>query len=81
MHGKKRMVLVLATVGILVPAIVLAFLFLHIVYAAIITLFAAPVLLGVVLGGASHRREGFNQAETRAAQRGDSAFFNDPRRQ
>ena len=81
MQGKKRMVLVLATVGILVPAIVLAFVFLHIVYAAIIILLAAPVLLGVLLGGASHRRETFNQSEVRAAQRGDSAFFNDPRRQ
>ena len=81
MHGKKRVALVLVTVGILVPAIVLAFLFLHFVYALIVTLLAAPVLLGVVLGGASHRREGFNQLETRSAQRGDSAFFNEPRRQ
>ena len=81
MHGKKRLALLLATVGILVPAIVLSFVFLHFVYASIVTLIAAPVLLGVVLGGASQRREGFNHLETRAAQRGDSAFFNDPRRQ
>ena len=80
MHGKKRAVLVLGTVGILVPAIVMAFIFLHFMYALIITLFASPVLLGVVLGGASHRRETFNRAETRAAQRGDPSFFNDPRR-
>lgn len=81
MSGNKRMILVLATLGILVPAIVLAFIFLHFIYALIITLFALPVLLGVVLGGAGQRREAFNQAETRAAERGDSAFFNDPRRQ
>ena len=80
MHGKRRVALVLATVGILVPAIILAFLYLHIVYAIIVTLIAAPVLMGVVLGGASHRRESYNQSQTRAAQRGDSAFFNDPRR-
>ena len=81
MHGRKRVALVLATVGILVPAIILAFLYLHFVYAIIVTLIAAPVLMGVVLGGASHRRESYNQSQTRAAQRGDSAFFNDPRRQ
>lgn len=81
MRGKKRTVLVLGSVGILVSAIALAFIFLHFMYALIITLFASPVLLGLLLGGASQRRETFNRTETRAAERGDSAFFNDPRRQ
>lgn len=81
MQGRKRSVIVLAAVGILVSGIVLAFLFLHWAIAGFITLIAAPILLGLVLGGKSQRQETWNQSEVRAAQRGDSSFFNDPRRQ
>lgn len=80
MHGRKRTILVLATVGTIVPGLILAFLFLHIVAAGFITLIAAPILMGVLLGGHGHRRANVNRLETKAAQRGDSAFFADPRR-
>ena len=81
MHGRKRTILVLVTVGILVPGIILAFLFLHIAVAGFITLIAAPILMGVLLGGHGHRRANVNRLEAKAAQRGDSAFFADPRSQ
>ncbi|MDE2780565.1 MAG: hypothetical protein OXI91_12955 [Chloroflexota bacterium] len=80
MHGRKRTVLVLATVGTIVPGLILAFIFLHILAAGFITLIAAPILLGVLLGGHGHRRANANRLQAQAAQRGDSAFFTDPRR-
>ena len=79
MHGRKRTVLVLATVGTLVPIIILSFLFLNFVAAGIITLIALPILMGVVLGGSGHRRSNVTRLEANAAQRGDSGFFGGPR--
>ncbi len=81
MHDKTRLLVFLSVVGgILLPGIILAFIFLNFWFALFASLFVAMGVFGLFYGSHGPRGERRNRMEAEAAQRGDAAFFIDPRR-
>ena len=81
MTGKGRALVFISIAGaVLVPGIVLAFVFLHFWFALFASMFVALAIFGMVFGSRSPRRDRLNQLEAEAAKKGDMSFFINPRR-
>ena len=81
MKGKARLLIFTAVmVGVVLPGSVLAFIFLHVLFALFATAFVGVAVYGMFYGSRSPRQERRNRLEAEAAQRGDSAYFISPQR-
>ena len=81
MRGKIRsLVFVIVIGGVIIPGAVLAFIYLHFVFALIASMFAALMVFGMLFGSRSPRQEQRDHREVDAAKRGDGSFFIHPRR-
>ena len=81
MKGRLRFLVFAAVMlAVVVPAAVLAFIFLHVLFALFATVFVAVAVYGMFYGSRSPRQERRNRLEAEAAQRGDSAYFIKPQR-
>ena len=81
MKGRIRLLLFAAVMlGVVLPGAVLAFIFLHVLFALFATFFVAAAVYGMFYGSRSPRQERRNRLEAEAAQRGDSAYFIKPQR-
>ena len=81
MRGNIRSLVFVSIAGaVLVPGMVLAFLFLDFWFALFASMFVVLALFGMVFGRRSPRRDRLNQLEAEAAKKGDVSFFINPRR-
>ena len=70
MTGKGRALVFISIAGaVLVPGIVLAFVFLHFWFALFASMFVALAIFGMVFGSRSPRRDRLNQLEAEAAKK------------